>query len=58
MLRAVAAVSRASRGAVDDVTCELESGQTALVVSWGGSIAAITAAPLGVPRDALIVSTT
>jgi hypothetical protein len=43
---------------VDDVTCELERGQTALVVSWGGAIAAITAALLGVPPDALIASTT
>jgi hypothetical protein len=58
MLRAVAAVSRATRGAVDDVTCELERGQTALAVSWGGAIAAIIAALLGVPPDALIASTT
>ena len=40
--------------AMDDVTCELERGQTALVVSSGGAIAAITAALLGVPPNALI----
>jgi broad specificity phosphatase PhoE len=39
---------------MDDVTCELERGQTALVVSSGGAIAAITAALLGVPPNALI----
>jgi hypothetical protein len=35
-----------------------KGGRTALVVSWGGAIAAIIAALLGVPPDALIASTT
>ena len=40
--------------AMDDVTCDLERGQTALVISSGGAIAAITVALLGLPPNALI----
>jgi len=41
-------------GALEEVADGLCKGQTALVVSSGGAIAAITAALLGVPDEALI----
>lgn len=47
----MAAVSRATHGGHDDVSCELERGQTTLVIS---SCTAIAAALLGVPPVALI----
>jgi broad specificity phosphatase PhoE len=40
--------------ALDDVARELGKGQTAVVVSSGGAIAAVTAALLGLPDEALI----
>jgi broad specificity phosphatase PhoE len=41
-------------GALEDAAASLGKGETALVVSSGGVIAALTATLLGVPPDALI----
>ena len=49
----MAAVSRATHGGHDDLSCELERGHTALVIS---SCAAIAPGLLGVPPVALIAS--
>ncbi|MGA2928826.1 MAG: histidine phosphatase family protein, partial [Solirubrobacteraceae bacterium] len=41
-------------GALGDVSAALAPGQTALVISSGGAIAALSAALIGLPADAMI----
>ena len=41
-------------GALDELAASLESGQTALVISSGGVIAALTAQLLGLPAEMLV----